>query len=80
MTTFFRSMLRSDSPESFGRFSCFLIVLCLLVWSSVIVALKTEIPAIPAEWVFLVATLFGVSKGSDALLALFRRKDANPGT
>jgi len=79
MTSFFRSMLRADSPESFGRFSCFLIVLCLLVWSSVIVIEKTEIPTLPAEWVYLILTLFGVSKGSDAVQAIFRRKDANPG-
>lgn len=79
MTTFFSGMIRADSPESFGRFSCFLIIICLLVWSSSIVVDKGIIPELPDEWVYLILTLYGVSKGADAVQGIFRGRNANPG-
>jgi hypothetical protein len=60
--------------EPKGKTSCqrtclFLVLVCVLVWSTMIVQAKQVIPELPTSWVWLIGILLGgigFSKGVDA--------------
>jgi predicted neutral ceramidase superfamily lipid hydrolase len=74
--TFFQGMFSSDSSASYGRFSSFLALVCLLIWSSLLVSKTGIIPAVPETWLLLVCIPFGITKAADVMTA--KKPDAIP--
>ncbi|KAF0218783.1 MAG: hypothetical protein FD174_2566 [Geobacteraceae bacterium] len=68
---FFSKMFSGDDSASYGRWASFLALVCLLIWASLIVSKKADIPDIPANWLLVVCIPFGISKAGETANAIW---------
>ena len=61
------SMFSSDSSVSYGRISSFITLLCLLVWSSIILYKTGSIADIPTNWFAIASAPYLISKTGETV-------------
>ena len=73
---FFEKMFSGSSTASYGRFTSFMALACLLIWASLLVSRKGEIPPVPETWLLLVCIPYGITKIGD--IATGRKANESP--
>lgn len=59
---FLANIFSGTESASFGRFSSFISLVCILAWTSLKVAAGKDVPDIPETWLIVILGPYGITK------------------
>jgi hypothetical protein len=70
LVNWLKQSLSSSNIASFGRTACAIIIYFMIVWECYIISKTVTWVDIPSNWLYLVVSLYGVSKTGETVQAI----------